>query len=92
MDVCMTHGLWMEAGEAGYSDMWTSLLLREKPPPHQLALRETAWLYPLFLIPHLLQGEEESGHPWEKGTIEKAQEQAGGIHEAETWDMAGGRE
>lgn len=75
MGVRMTHGLWMEAGDAGYSDMWTSWLLREKPPPHQLALRETAWLYPLFLILHLLQGEEdESGLPQEKGDCRESPE------------------
>lgn len=74
MGVHMTQGCGMEAGEARYRDVWTSWLLREKPPPHQLALRETAWLYPLFLILHLLQREEdESGLPWEEGTVEEAQ-------------------
>lgn len=64
----------MEAGEARYRDVWASWLLREKPPPHQLALRETAWLYPLFLILHLLQRkEDESGLPWEEETVERAQ-------------------
>lgn len=39
----------MGAGEAGYRDMWTSWLLKEKPPPHQLAPGEAAWY--VLLIP-----------------------------------------
>lgn len=91
----MTHGLWTEVAEAGYSNMQASWLLREKPPPHQLAPKETEWLYPLFRILHLLRRRRRRKRglvsPGKKGTVEKAKKQAGHIHEVEAWARAGGR-